>query len=276
MSCAHQTWQYPVTERTNFQEVLHGQTIKDPYRWLENLNSAQTKEWVQKQKAFTNGYLEKLPHREKIKEKLVQLWNYEKYSAPIKRGKYYFYRHNTGLQNQSILYLTQDPKKKGKILIDPNKLSQDGTVALNTYEPSPHGNFIVYSVTQSGSDWKTWHLMEVASQKNLDDTIQWTKFTNISWSPDESGFYYTGYKAPKQEGKKHQTQTYFNKVYFHRLGTPQSQDQIIYDDPNTKDAMFDLQVSDDGTHLILEISKGTDNRNQVFIRPRKSNQNHLA
>ena len=100
------------------------------------------------------------------------------------------------------------PKKKGKILIDPNKLSQDGTVALNTYEPSPHGNFIVYSVTQSGSDWKTWHLMEVASQKNLDDTIQWTKFTNISWSPDESGFYYTGYKAPKQEGKKHQTQIF--------------------------------------------------------------------
>ena len=194
---------YPPTRKADVVDDFFGTKVADPYRWLEDDNSAETKAWVEAQNKITFAYLEQIPQRRKIRERITRLWDFERSSAPFKRGKRYFYSYNTGLQNQAVLYVTEDPKAKGRILLDPNTLSKDGTVALSGVSMTEDGSLMAYSISVAGSDWQTWKVRDVATGQDLPDEIQWSKASGASWLKDGSGFYYSRYEAPKGGGVAH-------------------------------------------------------------------------
>ncbi len=257
--------QYPVTKTVGQTDNYHGTSVADPYRWLEDANSAETKAWVSAQNQVTQAYLGQIPERETIKQRLTKLWNYERYSVPYKEGGRYFYSRNDGLQNQSVLYTLKSLKDEPRVLIDPNTLAADGTVALSGTAVSPTGKYIAYGTAASGSDWTEWKVRDIDSGKDTGDLVQWVKFSGASWSADGKGFYYSRYDKP-EESTKLAGANYFHKVYYHAIGTPQSADVLVYDRPDKKDWIINADVTDDGKYLVITASQGSSPKNGIFVK----------
>ena len=256
---------YPVTAVTNQFDDYHGTRVADPYRWLEDDHSPATEAWVKAQNQLSLGYLAALPARAPIKERLTRLWNYERYGVPFKQGGRYFIARNNGLQNQSVLYTMTTLTAEPVPLLDPNLLSTDGTVALAGYEVSDDGTLLAYGLSTAGSDWQDWKVRDVRTGLDLPDVIKWVKFSSASWTKDGRGFYYSRYDAPPA-GVEFKAVNYFHKVYYHRLGTAQSADTLVYQRPDQKEWEFTAAVTEDGHYLVFHVSHGTDTRNRVFYQ----------
>lgn len=256
--------EYPKTRRTDYTETHHGVKVPDPYRWLEDdvRKSKEVKDWVEAQNKITFGYLKKIPQREAIEKRLTELWNYEKYSAPFKAGGRYFIFRNDGLQNQDVLYTMPSLEGEQTVLMDPNKWSKDGTTALAGLALSDDGKYLAYGVAESGSDWRTWRVMDVASKKVLDDELKWVKFSSVTWTNDGKGFFYGRYDKPKAEDK-FQSLNLNQKLYYHQIGTSQDEDTLVYKRPDHPDWGYSPEVTEDGRYLIITIWKGTDDRYRV-------------
>ncbi len=253
---------YPSTRADDFAEELHGHTVPDPYRWMEDLDSDEVRQWIEAQNDLTFSFLEKSPLREKIKSRMTELWNYEKYSPPTKRGGRYFFSHNNGLQNQDVLYWSENLDDEPQVLLDPNTLSEDGTVALSSAAVSWDGQYLAYGLSDAGSDWQTWHIRRVEDGEDLEDTVEWVKFSGASWDGDNTGFYYSRYDAP--EGAALKQANYYHKLYYHKMGTPQSEDRLIYERKDQKEWGFNGAVTEDGRYLIIYVWHGTASKNAVF------------
>ncbi|MEZ2301948.1 MAG: prolyl oligopeptidase family protein [Microcoleus sp.] len=256
---------YPTTRKIDQTDDYHGVPVSDPYRWLENPDSEETQAWVEAQNAVTFGYLKEIPAREKIKQRLTQLWNYERYGIPFKEGDRYFYYKNDGLQNQSILYTLTSLDGEPQVLIDPNTLSEDGTVALGGIAISEDGKFMAYGLSTSGSDWQEWKVRDVETGADLSDHLKWLKFSGASWTHDGKGFFYSRYDEPNEKSK-HEDVNYYQKLFYHKLGTPQSEDVLIYDRPDQKEWGFSAGVTEDGKYLIISVWRGTDPQNLIFYK----------
>ena len=210
---------YPKTRKVDHVDTYHGVQVADPYRWLEDDRSAETAEWVKAQNAVTFGYLEKIPYRGKVLDRLMQLYNYPKYSAPTRRGEHYFFTKNDGLQNQSVYYVQKGLAGTPEVLIDPNTLSPDGTTRLAQFALSKDGKYAVVGLSKGGSDWQDYRVMEIATKKMLPDELKWVKVSGASWAGD--GFFYSRYPEP-EKGRELSTKNENHQVYFHKVGTPQS------------------------------------------------------
>ncbi len=265
---AGQRFHYPQTARVDHVDDYHGTQVADPYRWLEDANSPQTQAWVEAQNIVTFGYLRHLPAREAIKQRLTQLWDYEKYGVPFKEGGRYFYSKNTGLQNQGVIYTAASLADQPTELLDPNKLSADGTVSLSSYHISDDGRYMAYGLNTSGSDWIEWHVKEVATGHDLPDILKWSKFSGAEWTKDNKGFFYSRYDAPDEKTQL-QAVNYYQKLYYHVVGTAQDKDALIYERKDEKEWGFAGIVSDDGQYLVIEVSHGTDPKNRIFYRSLK-------
>ena len=250
------TQPYPVARMdTTVQDDYHGTVVRDPYRWLEDDRSDETAAWVAAENAVTQDYLEQIPYREQIRERLTQLYDYPKESTPFRVGEYCFFYKNDGLQNQSVLYYRKGLDGEAEVFLDPNTLSEDGTVALNTVTFSQDDRYAAYSVARSGSDWVEIYVMEVATRRQLADKIEWVKFSGASWGRE--GFYYSAYDAPVQGASAYSAKNEHQKVYFHRLGTPQTEDELIYEDREHPLRYFSGFESDDHRWLFIVGSEGT-------------------
>jgi prolyl oligopeptidase len=258
---------YPQTRQIDHVDVYHGVKVPDPYRWLEDdvRKSQDVAAWVEAQNKVSSAYLKGIPQREAIQKRLTELWNYEKFSAPFKAGGRYFYTRNDGLQNQAVLYTMDSLNGKPRVLLDPNKWSKDGTVALSGLDPSDDGEYLAYGVAEAGSDWNTWHFVDVASGKVLPDELKWVKFSNVAWTRDGKGLFYGRYDEP-QPGSLYQKVNLNQKVYYHRLGTPQSEDVLVYRQPDHPDWGFRTLVSEDGRYLILTTWKGTNPQYRIAYK----------
>ncbi len=256
---------YPATRHSDHVDEYHGTKIADPYRWLEDPDSPETRAWVLAQNKVTFAWLEKLPMREKLRTRLTELWNYERFGLPQKKGGRYFFTRNDGLQNQNSIYVVDALDGEPRLLIDPNKLSTDGTIALGNWEVSDDGRLLAYDLAEAGSDWRECHVLEVETGRKLPDHLKWTKFSRLSWTPDNKGFYYSRYDEPPA-GKKFTGANYYQKLYYHRLGEPQEKDTLVYKRDDDKEWGFDGKVTDDGRYLIISVWRGTERKNQVFYQ----------
>lgn len=256
---------YPDTRKADHVDEYHGTKVPDPYRWLEDPDSPETRAWVEAQNKVTMPYLESLPYRAKLKERLTKLWNYPKFSAPGKEGDRYFYSHNTGLQNQSVLFTIKSLEGEPKQLLDPNTLSTDGTVALSGLSVSHDGKLLAYGLAAAGSDWNEWKIRDVETGKDLDDHLKWIKFSGASWTRDGSGFFYGRFPEPKA-GENLKGANFYNKIYFHKVGTPQSEDQLVFERPEDKEWLLGAEVSDDGHYVLISARKGTSQKERVFYK----------
>jgi len=254
---------YPPTKKVDVSDNYFGTTIADPYRWLEDDNSEETKNWVQQQNAVTSTYLSGIPYRDKVKSRLAVLWNYPKYGSPRKEGSYYYFSKNDGLQNQSILYRQAGLNAEPEVFLNPNQFSGDGTVALSGTTFSKTAKFLAYQIARSGSDWQEAVIMDLSTQKLIDDTIKWIKFSGIAWKGDE-GFYYSRYPVPDATTKLSK-QNQYHKVYYHRIGTLQSQDQLIYEDNEHPLRNVGADLTDDGRFLIISTTEGTSG-NELWVK----------
>jgi prolyl oligopeptidase len=251
---------YPVAPQGDQVDDYHGAKIADPYRGLENADAASTGKWVQQENELTFGYLAKLPGREAIKKQLTELWNYEKFDGFHKAGNHYFYFHNSGLQNQSVLYVMDSLNSAPRVLLDPNTYRKDGTAALDGESVSWNGKLLAYAVAQAGSDWAEWRVRDVATGTDSSDLIQWTKGSNIAWAADDRGFYYSRYAEPPPE--KLLTVAALNeKVYFHKLGDSQSADKLIYERPDHPNWAIAPLVMEGGRYLLFYMENGVPGTN---------------
>ena len=262
---ASPSFNYPQSAKIDQVDYYHGVEVADPYRWLEDPNSQSTQDWIKAQNELTFNYLATIPVRDKIQQRLTQLWDYEKYGIPFKRGERYFYSKNDGLQNQSILYTLTNLDGEPRVLIDPNQWSDDGTVSLSSYAVSDDGKFIAYGISSSGSDWREWKVRDIETGEDLADHLQWVKFSGVSWTNENQGFFYSRYDEPN-DNTKFEDINYYQKLYYHRLGTTQSEDKLIYHRPDQKQWMFSGKVTEDGRYLIIYVSLGTDSRNLIFYQ----------
>ncbi|HEX5654187.1 MAG TPA: prolyl oligopeptidase family serine peptidase [Chitinophagaceae bacterium] len=258
--------QYPVSKKSDVREDYHGNQVEDPFRWLEDDNSDETKAWVKNQNSVTQDYLSRIPFRDKVKKRLEELWNYPKYSSPFKEGAYYYFFKNDGLQNQSVVYRQKGLNGKPEVFLDPNKLAADGTAALSGWNFSRNSKYLAYSVSQSGSDWQTGYVMDVASGKKTNEKLNWLKFTGFSWKGDE-GFYYTRYPEPGQ-GDQLKGKNESPAVYYHKLGTPQENDVLVYEDKTHPQRFVGVALTEDQRFLILGTSEGTSG-GEVWYRDMK-------
>ena len=261
------TMKYPATKRGNQVDEYHGVKVADPYRWLEQdvRKSKEVADWVAAENKVTDAYLAKIPQRDRIRKRLTELWNYPKYSAPYKRGGRYFYLKNDGLQNQSVLYTLDKLGARPRLLIDPNKWSKDGTVALAAFSPSDDGKHIAYGVAEAGSDWNTWHVLDVSNGQTLEDELKWVKFSGAAWTKDGKGFFYSRYDEPKP-GEAFQSTNRNQKLCYHKVGTPQGKDVIVYRRADHPDWGFNADTTDDGKYLIITTWKGTDSRYRITYK----------
>lgn len=262
-SCAQQkAISYPQTATVDTVDTYFGVSVPDPYRWLENDTSAATASWVKAQNEITNNYLEHIPFRQDLLKRLTELANYERISAPFKKhGKYYFYK-NDGLQNQSVLYVQDALNSEARVFLDPNKLSDDGTVALTSLSFSNNGKYAAYTISRSGSDWREIYVMDVATGSLLDDHITWAKFTDAAWHGD--GFYYSAYDAPSK-GKEFSNVNEHHKIYYHKLGEPQENDRLVYENKAYPKRFYTAQVSEDERVLFIYES-GEGRGNALFMQ----------
>jgi len=256
---------YPAAPTSNQVDDYHGVSVADPYRPLEDPDSEPTRAWIDAENKLTFSYLEQIPARDKIRARMKELLNYERFSVPQKKGKRYFYSHNSGLQNQSVLYWLPALNAEPRVLLDPNTLSPDGTVAVSATNLSDNGELFAYSLASSGSDWQEWHVRDVATGKDLPDVIRWAKFSDVAFTKDGKGFFYSRYDEPKEQSKL-RAANYYQKLYYHKLGTPQSEDALIYKRDDHKEWGFGGSVTDDGKYLIILIWEGTDPKNRVYYK----------
>lgn len=256
---------YPLTAKTNQTEVCHGIEVTDSYRWLEDDRAPATAAWVEEQNVLTRRYLDAIPERAGIQKRLTELWNYEKYSVPSKRGGRYFFSRNSGLQNQGVLYTAATLDAEPSILLDPNALSAEGTIALSGTAVSEDGQWLAYGLAASGSDWQEWRVRNIQTGQDLPDLLRWVKFSGASWTKDNRGFFYSRYDEPT-EAQKLTKVNEFQKLFYHRVGTDQSQDTLVYHRPDHKEWGFGGYATDDGQYLIIAVTHGTDPRNRVFYK----------
>jgi len=259
---------YPPARKSDQVDDYHGVKVADPYRWLEDLDSEETRAWVEAENKLSFAYLAAIPARTALKERLTKLWNYEKYGTPFKEGNRYFYTRNSGLQNQAVLYTVTSLEAQPQLVLDPNTLSADGTVAVSGMQASPDGKLLAYSLSASGSDWQEWKVRDVETSKDLSDDIKWVKFSGVSWTRDGKGFFYSRYDEPKSETLK--SVNYFQKVYYHKLGSPQSEDVLVYERPDQQDWLFGGAVTEDGNYLVITVYQGTDVKNRVYFKDLKA------
>lgn len=250
-----ETLTYPVTKTVDQQDDYFGTTVADPYRWLEYDTAQDVKDWVTAQNKVTFSYLEKIPFRTKIKNRLTEIFNYPKYSSPFRAGDYYFFSKNDGLQNQSVIYYQKGIDGTPEVFLDPNKMSTDGTAAVSLLGFSKNKKYVAYAVNQSGSDWQTIQVMEVATKKLLDDKLNWVKFSGAAWKDD--GFFYSRYDSPSK-GKELSQKNEYHKIYFHKLGDAQEKDQLIYENKNKPLRYYGASTTEDERFLIVYVSEGTD------------------
>lgn len=253
---------YPETPRGDVVDTYFGDQVADPYRWLEDLDGEETAAWVEAENAITFPYLESIPQREGIKNRLTELWNYERFGTPEKAGGRYFYTRNDGLQNQNVLYVSDALDAEPRVLIDPNTFSEDATIALSSWVPSPDGKWMAYSTSDGGTDWKTWHIHNVETGDDVDDAVSRYKFYGISWSRDSDGFFYGQYPA-KEDGSGDGSKTI--SIYFHRIGTSQTEDQHIYTVPDGSSKNPSGTVTEDGRYLIITQMKGYEATDVLYL-----------
>jgi len=259
------TFVYPESHKIDQVDDYHGTEVADPYRWLEDVDSDETKAWVTAQNEVTFAYLESLPARERIKKRLTELWNYPRYGAPFREGARYFFSKNDGLQNQSVFFVQEGLDAEPRVLLDPNILSEDGTVAVVSRAVSRDGKLLAWASSASGSDWRTWHVRDIDTGEDLDDEVEWSKFSGASWDANNEGFYYSRYDAP-EEGDEYEDANYYHKLYYHRVGTPQSEDVLVYERPDQKEWGFAAEVSESGDYLVIHVWQGTSPMNRFFYK----------
>jgi prolyl oligopeptidase len=255
---------YPKTRTVDQVDDYFGTKVSDPYRWMEDVDGPEVKAWIEEENTLTRSVLDAVPGREQMHVRLMDLMNFERYTAPARRGTRYFYWHNTGLQNHNVLYWTEGLTGEPKVLLDPNTMSEDGTVAISGLNISDDGRYAAYAIADAGSDWMKWRVREVVTGDDLPDLIEWSKFSSAAWLKDGSGFFYQGYDAPAAEALK--ATNYFHKVFFHKLGTPQSEDPLIFDRPDDKEMNVAAAVTEDGRYLLLYQSKGSSPNNELAVK----------
>lgn len=262
---------YPETKKVDVVDDYFGTKVPDPYRWLEDETSPETKAWVDQQNQLTFSYLDKIPYREKLKARLTELYNYPRISAPFRRGDTYFFTKNDGLQNQSVFYIQKGVNGTPEVFLDPNKFSTDGTSVLSAFSLSKDGKYLAYGISQGGSDWVTLSVMEVASRNKLSDEVKWIKAGGVSWQGD--GFYYSRYPEP-EKGRELTTKNEFHTVYFHKVGTPQSEDVLIYEDKDHPQRFHNVDTTEDERFALLSISERGKGKkgNSVFYKDLSKDQ----
>jgi len=259
--------QYPATKRIDHVDDYHGTKVADPYRWLEQdvRESPEVAAWVKAQNEVTFGYLRAIPERARIEERMTELWNYERYSTFSKEGGRYFFFKNDGLQNQSVLYMQDGLDAEPEMLLNPNVWSENGTAALSNIEVSKDGKYAAYARSDAGSDWQTVHVLEIASKNELVDRLEWVKFSALVWTNDGRGFFYTRFAKP-EPGAEFQSTNLNNKLYYHRIGTPQSEDVLVYERPDQPEWGFSPDLSSDGRYLVIHVTWGTDARYRIVYK----------
>ncbi|MBD1861361.1 MULTISPECIES: prolyl oligopeptidase family protein [Trichocoleus] len=273
MPHSNEPFVYPPTPQGSQVDVYHGVEVPDPYRWLEDPDSEETQAWVEAQNQVTFQFLNQIAVRDRLQQRLTQLWDYEKYGIPFRGGdaqKYgvperYFYFKNDGLQNQSVLYTLTSLDAEPRVLLDPNKLSEDGTVALSGLVISEDARLMAYGLSTSGSDWQAWQVRDIETGQDLSDRLEWIKFSGAAWTHDNQGFFYSRYDEPN-EATKLEAINYFQKLYYHHLGTPQAEDLLIYQRSDQPEWGFNGGVTEDGRYLIISVWRGTDPKNLVFYK----------
>ncbi|WP_166039575.1 prolyl oligopeptidase family serine peptidase [Sphingosinicella sp. YJ22] len=257
---------YPETARENVVDTQFGVAVQDPYRWLENdvRQDPRVRQWVTAQNQVTNAFLAQLPHRDAFRARMRELYDYERFSVPQKAGSRYFYTRNDGLQNQSVLYVRDGLTGAQRQLIDPNSWSQDGATALAEWEPSKDGRYVAYGVQEGGTDWRIIRVLDAATGRVLDDEVRWAKFTGIEWARDGSGFYYSRFPEPTA-AQQFQSTNENHAIYFHRIGTPQSEDRLVFAQPDRPRLSNNGEVTDDGRWLIVYSNEGTDARYEITL-----------
>ena len=257
---------YPATKVVDTVDDYHGTKVADPYRWLEDDNAQDTKDWVTAQNKVTFDYLATIPERAKLEARLTKLWNYERFSAPRKEGGKYFFSRNDGLQPQSVVYIADTLDATPRVLLDPNTYRKDGTVALAGAVPNEQATYLAFGIADAGSDWNTWRIRDIATGKDLDDEIRWVKFSGASWTKDGKGFLYQRYSEPAKD----KVLTAVNEspmVYYHTVGTKQDADVLVYQRPDQPKWGFGAGVTEDGAYLVMSVSEGTSPKNRFFFRP---------
>ena len=268
-------YKYPAAKKVNQVDDFFGTKIADPYRGLEDSDSADTRAWIDAENKVTFAYLDQIPERAAIKARLTKLWDYERYGVPSREGPWYIFSRNTGLQKQAVIFKARALDAEPQVLIDPNEWSSDGTEAIAGMSFSEDGRYLAYSRAVSGSDWQEWYIRDVATNQDLPDLIKWSKFSGATWLKDGSGFFYSRYDAPK-DGNLLQAVNKNQQVYFHKVATPQDKDVLIYQRPDKPDWGFGADVTDDGRFLLLYQTEGTDNRNRIFVRDLKDPKGEIA
>jgi prolyl oligopeptidase len=256
---------YPAAPTSDQIDDYNGIKVADPYRPLENPDAPESRNWIEAEDKITFDFLKMIPEREGIKKRLTEVWDYERFGVPFKEKDRYFFSKNTGLQNQNVLYTATSFSGKPNMLLDPNVLARDGTVALGGLDVTDDAKLMAYGLATAGSDWQQWKVRDVATGKDRQDVIDWVKFSNASWKKDGSGFFYSRYDKPDEKNKL-RSQVYNHKLFFHQIGTPQSQDKLIYERPDQKEWLFNAEVTDDGRYLIITVQRGTDPKNRVFYK----------
>ena len=260
---------YPVAHKADVSDDYHGTKVDDPYRWLEDDHAPETKAWVEAENKVTESYLAAIPQRGAIRTRLKTLWNYERIGIPFEMGGKWFYSRNSGLQNQAVLHVADTLGGESRVLLDPNTLSPDGTVSLSSYSPSENGKLLAYALSTGGSDWEEIRVRDIATGKDLDDRVQWVKFSGLSWLKDGSGFFYSRFDEPK-EGMALTGKNEFQKLCFHRIGTPQSADTLVYERKDHAEWGFSGYVTEDGRYLVVSVSEGSQPENRLFYKDLQS------
>jgi len=263
-SPATPTLTYPQTTMGSVVEDYHGTKVADPYRWMENLDSPEVAAWIKAENAVTEPYLASLPRRKALNERLTALWDYPRVGIPLLEGRHLFYRRNAGLQRQSPIFMRASADAPATLVIDPNVISEEGTIALSDYKPSPDAKLLAYGLSEGGADWTTIRVRDIASGKDLSDEVRWMRFSNISWTKDAKGFYYSRYPEPPK-GKVLEAALSGHTLYYHRIGTPQSADQLVYERKDLAGWIIVGAVSEDGRYLFVSMYEGSGNNNRLYV-----------
>jgi prolyl oligopeptidase len=259
------SFKYPQPRKGDTSDTYFGTKVADPYRWMEDLNSPELKQWIDAENAITFKYLDSLPVRDALKARLTELYNYARVTPPRYVGRHYFYNRNTGLQKQSVVFTRETLNGPETVVLDPNQLSPDGTTALSSFDPAPDGQHFAYGQSEGGSDWSTFYVRELGTGKQLPDEIKWVKFSGIAWTEDGKGFFYGRYPEPPP-GKALEAAVKDKKIYYHVLGTPQSADALIYERKDEPTLFIDADTDETGRYLFFFTNKGTSNKNELFVK----------
>src|SRR2546428_2882423 len=258
-------FKYPPAPTSDQVDDYNGAKVADPYRPLENPDAPESRTWIEAENKITFDFLKTIPERDGIRKRLTEVWDYERFGVPFKEKSRYFFSKNTGLQNQNVLYTTTNFFEKPRELLDPNVLAKDGTIALGGVDVTDDAKLMAYGLATAGSDWQQWKVRDVETGNDRQDVLDWIKFSNTSWKRDGRGFFYSRYDQPDEKDKL-RSQVYNHKLFFHQLGTPQSQDKLIYERPDQKEWLFNAEVTDDGRYLIITVQRGTDPKNRIFYK----------